>query len=154
MNVDTKRGNRGGSNYVARVMKALSTFTLVLAEVSMNGILNSAASSLPFSVSTTFTKKKCFSIKCHITRAGRVRERLTLLSFMSHLFPIKILLTPSLACCSMLRIQVLMAAKKGGDEHQEKWERGVKERNYHRKTSGQSHRTRGGCPWHHGSRRW
>ena len=65
----------------AIVMNASSTFTLALALVSKNGIPNSSANACP----------RAFVI-----------ARFS--SDTSHLFPIKILFTLELACCSIFRI--------------------------------------------------
>ena len=81
MNGDVLRG-ADTDRYLARVKNASSTPSLTLADVSMNWIPSSWASSLP-----------C----CSVT---------TLLSFQSDLFPIRILFTPSEACCSMLECHV------------------------------------------------
>jgi hypothetical protein len=70
----------------ARVKKASSTPSLTFAEVSMNLTPSSAASSRP-----------CSSVTAR-------------LSVQSHLFPIRILLTPSEACCSMFECHVRMSA--------------------------------------------
>ena len=77
--------------YLARVKKASSTPSLTLADVSMNWIPSSWASSLP-----------CCSV-------------MTLLSFQSDLFPIRILFTPSEACCSMLECHVRMSIGRGSE---------------------------------------
>lgn len=70
---------------VARLKKAFSTLILDFADTSMNGIPSSSASCCPRSVDTTR------------------------FSSQSHLFPINILLTPSVACCSTLENQVRMS---------------------------------------------
>ena len=75
--------------HLARVKKASSTPSLTLADVSMNWIPSSWANSLP-----------CCSV-------------MTRLSFQSDLFPIKILFTPSEACCSMLECHVRISVGSG-----------------------------------------
>jgi len=69
----------------ARLKKAFSTLMFDFAETSMNGIPSSSASAWPCSVLTTR------------------------FSSQSHLLPMRILLTPSLACCSTLENQVRMS---------------------------------------------
>lgn len=72
---------------VARSKKAFSTLMLDLALTSRKGMPSSSARAWPFSVDTTR------------------------LSSQSHLLPIRILLTPSVACCSTLENQVRMSAQ-------------------------------------------
>ena len=69
----------------ASVKKASSTPSLTLAEVSMNLMPSSSASCCPRSVETAR------------------------FSSQSHLLPIRILLTPSVACCSTLENHVRMS---------------------------------------------
>ena len=78
----------GGSNHVAhraRVKKASSTPSLTFADVSMNLMPSSLASSRPCSSVTAF------------------------LSVQSDLLPMRILFTPSDACCSMFACHVRMS---------------------------------------------
>ena len=71
----------------AREKKAFSTLMFDFAETSMKGMPSSSARAWPWAVLTTR------------------------FSSQSHLFPIRILLTPSLACCSTFENQVGMSAK-------------------------------------------
>jgi len=82
MNGDVVALEADTDKYLARVKKASSTPSLTFADVSMNWMPSSWANSLP-----------CCSV-------------MTLLSFQSDLFPIRILFTPSEACCSMLECHV------------------------------------------------
>ena len=70
---------------LASVKKASSTPSLTFAEVSMNLMPSSSASALP-----------CSSVTAR-------------LSVQSDLLPMRILLTPSEACCSMFACHVLMS---------------------------------------------
>jgi len=74
--------------YRAREKNASSTLMFDFAEVSMNGMPSSWASALPCSSETTR-----FSVQ-------------------SHLFPIRILWTPSVACCSTFWNHVRISAGK------------------------------------------
>jgi hypothetical protein len=78
---------RGARNrtHRARAKKASSTLMLFFALASMNRTPSSSANSWP-----------CCSV-------------MTFLSVQSHLFPTRILLTPSDACCSILECQVRMS---------------------------------------------
>src|SRR6185295_12108971 len=71
----------------ARLKKASSMFLLVFAETSRNGMPSSSARAWPCSVDTAR------------------------FSSQSHLFPIRILLTPSVACCSTLANQVRISER-------------------------------------------
>lgn len=80
-----KRREKPRLTHRARVKKASSTPSFIFAEVSMNLIPSSSASSRPSSSVTA------------------------LLSVQSDLLPIRTLFTPSEACCSMLACHVRMS---------------------------------------------
>jgi len=79
------RNHGARDKYLASEKNASSTLIFAFAEVSMNGIPNSFAKARPCSSDTTR------------------------FSLQSHLFPISILWTPSVACCSTFWNQVRMS---------------------------------------------
>jgi hypothetical protein len=94
----SKKGARGKGAEEARKGATHPHIPMLdLALVSMNLTPNSSASACPWSLLITF------------------------FSSMSHLLPTRILLTPSLACCSMFRIQFRMSVAWEVGVPQAKW---------------------------------
>jgi hypothetical protein len=73
--------------------------------------------SLDMKIAFTQHEVKSKQLNKHVQKQVRIEEYTLLLSSISALFPTKILVTLSEACCSMFRIQFLMSATVKNNEN-------------------------------------